>query len=204
MKLKLTKVFFDDKRLKDIYVGATRFEVFKYRAMRLFKRVTITLFLVSFGVGSIYGGYKLGEKSNVQVVMAQTEVDVTDVRFSRKIDELKMKLVDELMACESGGYKDEDGLITFDPHRLDKTLKNAPSIGKLQFKVDTIIYYQKTLYNVNLSRTEAVKLALDTDKAKILARDILFKSRNKANDWLNCANKLDLNKKIDIIKQLEK
>lgn len=202
--MKFTKVFFGDKRLKDIYVGASKWQVFKFKAMRLFKRVMITLFLVSFGVGSIYGGYKLGEKSNVQVVMAQTEVDVTDVRFSRKVDELKMKLVDELMACESGGYTDADGLITFDPHRLDKTLKNAPSIGKLQFKVDTVIHYQKTLYNVVSSPTEAIKLALDTERAKILAKDIMFKSSKKAGDWLNCANKLDLNKKIDLIKSLEK
>lgn len=172
--------------------------------MKLFKQVMITLFVVAFGAGAVYGGYQLGEKSNIQLVMAQKEVDLTDIRFNRKIEDMKMKLVDELMSCESPGYKDEDGLITYDPQKGNTVASKIPSIGRLQFKVSTVIHYQKTLYNAVLSPTEAIKLALDTDKAKVLAKDIMFKSKNKANDWLNCANKLDLNSKIDLIKQLEK
>lgn len=202
--MKLTKVFFGDKRLKDIYVGATKWEVFKFRAMKLFKRVIITIFVISFSVGSIYGGYKLGEKSNVQIAFAEKEVNTTDVKFAKKIEDMKMKLVEDLMSCESPGYKDEDGLITYDPQKGNTLASKIPSIGRLQFKVSTVIHYSKNLYNRSLTPTEAIHIALDTEQAKVLARDIMFKSKNKANDWLNCANKLDLNKKIDLIKELEK
>jgi len=202
--MKLTKVFFGDKRLKDIYVGASKFEVFKFKAMRLFKRVMITLFVVAFGAGAVYGGYQFGEKSNIHLVMAQKEVDVTDVRFNRKIEDMKMKLVDDLMNCESPGYKDEDGLITYDPQKGNTVASKIPSIGRLQFKVSTVVHYQKTLYNRSITPTDAIKLALDTEQSRVLAKDIMFKSNNLANDWLNCANKLNLNEKIKLIKVLEK
>lgn len=171
---------------------------------RFIRNSIIALFVICACVGVSVAGYKIGALSNVQIAFAEKEVDVTDVRFTRKIEDLKMKLVEDLMQCESPGYKDEDGLITYDPQKGNTVASKIPSIGKLQFKVSTVIFYQKTLYNAVLTPTDAIKLALDTDKAKILARDIMFKSKNKANDWENCANTLDLNKKIDLIKQLEK
>ncbi len=167
------------------------------------KRVMVALFLVGFGIGAMYGGYKLGDVERINFTSAK-EIDVTDERFARKIDAMKMGLVDKLIQCESPGYKDEDGLITYDPQRGNTVASKIPSIGRLQFKVSTVIHYKKTLYNAVLTPTEAIKLALDTEQAKVLARDIMFKSSNKANDWLNCASRLDLNKSIDLIKQLEK
>lgn len=172
-------------------------------AKRFIRQSIIALFVLGAGVGATVAGYKFGAVSNVQFVMAQKEVDVTDTRFNRKIEDMKMKLVDDLMNCESPGYKDEDGLITYDPQKGNTVASKIPSIGRLQFKVSTVVHYHKTLYNAVLSPTEAIKFALDTEKARVLAKDIMFKSKNKANDWLNCANKLDLNNKIDLIKELE-
>lgn len=202
--MKITKVFAGDTRLKDIYVGATKFEVFKFKALRLFRRVAIVIIAIDVIGWAGVAGYHYAKSNIAPEIVRASVVDVSDTRFNRKIEELKMSLVDELISCESPNHKDEDGLIIYDPQKGNTNPHKVASIGRLQFKVDTVIFYSKTLYNANLSRTEAVLLALDTPRAKVLARDILFKSRNKANDWLNCANKLDLNKKIDIIKSLEK
>lgn len=173
-------------------------------AKRFIRNSIIALFVLGAGFGITVAGYKVGALSNVQIALAEKEVDVTDARFAMKIEAMKMELVDQLMQCESPGYKDSDGLITYDPQKGNTVASKIPSIGRLQFKVSTVIHYEKTLHNAVLTPTEAIKLALDTEKSKVLARDIMFKSNNKANDWLNCATKLDLNKKIDLIKQLEK
>ena len=196
MKLKLTKVFFGNKRLKDIYVGATKWEVLKYRATKFFKRVLVVSFIIGLCVGSVYGGYQVGKVSKVDFVNAQT-IDLSDKHFSEKIEVLKMKVLEELRSCESGGKSANDGLIVFD------TNKRA-SIGQYQFQVQTVIHYYKTLYNSNLSPTEAIKIALDDEKATKLARDIIFGTKNKAGkDWVNCTAKYDLDRKVDLIKQLE-
>lgn len=204
--MRKTHIFYGNQHVESFNCDGkkyTKWQLFKHNTALLVKRIMIVMFTIGVLVGATYGGYQFGSVEKVDFVSAK-EVDVSDTRFNAKIDVLKMQLVEQLMSCESPGYKDSDGLITFDPHRLDKTLKNAPSIGRLQFKVSTVQYYQKTLYNADLTATEAIKFALDTEKAKVLARDIIFKSSNKANDWLNCANKLDLNKRIDLIKSLEK
>lgn len=199
----MTKIFYGNQYVGKFNCDGSKKSEHK-EAKRFIRNSIVALFVLGAGVGAIVAGYKIGALSNVQFVMAQKEVDVTDVRFNRKIEDMKMKLVDELMNCESPGYKDEDGLITYDPQRGNTVASKIPSIGRLQFKVSTVVHYHKTLYNAVLNPTEAIKFALDTEKAKVLARDILFTSRNKANDWLNCANKLDLNNKIDLIKELEK
>jgi len=201
--MKLTKVFAGNTRLKDIYVGATKWEVFKFKFVRSAKRILTALFLIGAGVGAVYTGYQFGSVEKIDFVSAK-EIDVSDVRFDRKIEDMKMRLVDELMSCESPGYKDEDGLITYDPQKGNTIPSKIPSIGRLQFKVSTVIYYSKILHNRIITPTEAIKIALDTDQAKVLAKNIMFLSKNKANDWLTCANELDLNRKIDIIKQLQK
>lgn len=172
-------------------------------AKRFIRNSIIALFVMSAGVGAVVGGYKLGAISNVQIALAEKEVDVTDIKFSRKIEDMQMKLVEDLMSCETPSKKDTDGWVTYDPDKTGKP-ESVASIGRLQFKVPTVILYQKKLYGVDMTGTDAVKLALDTEKAKVLARDIMFKSTKKAGDWHNCANKLDLNNKIDLIKELSK
>lgn len=199
VKRDIKKVIVQGKDLNEVYPYATKGETMWYKALGCARTCLFVILGVSIMSG--YGQAILHFKASSAEAESRTET--ADEMFARKIDALKMNLVDELMECESPGYKDEDGLITYDPQKGNTVASKIPSLGRLQYKAGTIVYYKKTLNNEVLTNTEAIKLAFDTEKAKILAKDIMFKSKNKANDWLNCATKLDLNRKIDIIKSLE-
>jgi hypothetical protein len=118
--------------------------------------------------------------------------------FDSKIQSIKNKVVEEIKGCEGAGYTEKDGVIIFDSN-------NKASIGLLQFQKNTVIYYYKVLYGKDITGKEAILIALDDTKATELARDIMFKTGNKAGkDWVTCSRKNDSDSKIDIIKQLEK
>jgi hypothetical protein len=101
----------------------------------------------------------------------------------------------KLRACESGGAKDPEGLIVFDSNKV-------ASIGSLQFQVKTVIHYYKTLYGKDITNKEAINIATNDSLAIPLAKDIMFKSKNLANDWFNCSKKLGLESEIKIIKSI--
>jgi len=109
----------------------------------------------------------------------------------------KADVVARLAACESAGHSEDDGIIIFDTN-------NRASIGRLQFQKATVIHYMKRLYGQDITAKEAVLIALDTEKAKALATDIIFTTDNDATDWLNCSNKLGLGADIKAIKKLAK
>lgn len=124
--------------------------------------------------------------------------DNTMYILNSKIDSLKDDVVAQLMSCESGGHKEEDGIIIFDSN-------NKASIGQAQFQVNTVIHYSKLLYGKTVTRKEAVLIAIDKDRAAQLTKDIMFKTKNMAGkDWVNCNKKLGLDAQILMIKRLEK
>lgn len=148
------------------------------------------------------------------ITLPPVTIDNTSTIFAEKIDTLEKAVVENLRACESAGLKESDGLVTFDPTDADfasflasgkKTIvdKGQMSYGTLQFKKKTVIYYYKTLYSKVITPKEAVLIALDDAKAGELAQDIIFKSKNEANDWTNCANKLSLSAQVKAIKSIK-
>lgn len=173
----------------------TRFQAFKFKVVQYVKRTMYVMTAMSVIGWSIYAGSAYIPRT----VWADRLVinDVSTDMFMSRIEKLKMEVVNEIKKCESAGHKEADGLIVNDTN-------NKASIGVMQFQVSTVIHYEKTLHNAVLSPKEAIILALDEEKATQLAKDIMFLSKNKANDWLNCATKFDSNRKIDLIKQLEK
>lgn len=191
---KMLKVIYNGKPLKNIYAHATRWEVFKYKFAILMRKLVIA----SFILGAIYGAYNAGLASTDPVIVEATkEVDVSDTRFSVRIQNLKEGVANQLMKCESAGYSENDGIVIFDSNA-------KPSIGQFQFQKNTVIHFYKTLYGKTITQKEAVLIALDTDKAKALAIDVMFKTTNKAGkDWVNCTKKYDLDKQIDLIKKME-
>lgn len=197
-KLRATKVFAGEKRLKDVYPYATKWEVIKFRAMRLFKQILIGTAMVGILVGVLIGAYQTGAKTVQPITMyAEKKVDVSDMALAEKIDSLKNGVVEKIRKCESAGYKETDGVIVFDTN-------NKASIGTMQFQVNTVIYYTKKLYGKDITRKEAVLIALDDKLAGDLARDIMFKTSSMAQkDWTNCARKLNSDAEIKIIKSLE-
>lgn len=162
-----------------------------YKLLKLMVKILIILFTI-YIVARIYSVYNPTIKTNT------VTIDNSKKLLSTKIEKLKLDIVSTLRACESAGYKENDGIIIFDSNQ-------KASIGTLQFQKATIIHYYKTLYNTSISGKEAVLIALDDIKAGKLAQDIMFTTKNKASkDWYNCSDKYNLDEKIDIINQLTK
>lgn len=157
--------------------------------------------LVIVGVG--YGLWYYGGRYNSEIVYKQIEKEVILDNLKAKINELKGSLVKDLRQCESGGYVESDGLVTFDPHPTNKKVQIA-SFGLYQFKKSTVIHYYKTLYNKDITGLEAINIALSEEKSAELASKIIFETENGLSNWLNCSNKINGKGRLEIIRQLEK
>lgn len=193
MKLKAIKLFQNGKYLRDVYPFATRFEVIKYRVQKFTRKVFQWFTLSGIVAVIILVSFIAGQYSTpVSYVKAET-VD----SLPSKILKLKASVVADLKGCESAGYKEQDGLIILDTN-------NKMSIGQLQFQIDTVQYYSKTLYKKPITRKEAVMIALNTVEAEKLATEVIFNTDKGLSNWINCANRLGLKEKVNIIKQLEK
>jgi hypothetical protein len=195
-KIKAVKLFIGDQRLKDIYPYATRWEVIKWKTARFFRKVLI----LSFIAGLIFGAFKLGVSTNGVSYASAERIEIDNL--SVKINQLKWEVVDKLQACESAGYTEEQGLVTFDPDKSGKK-SHVGSYGNLQYKQPTVQHYMKKLYNKEVTGKEAILIALDLEQARQLTYDIIFKEIGGVNNWLNCANKLGLHGDINIIRKLE-
>lgn len=141
----------------------------------------------------------LGARYMAHPVLAEVEVDNSHIILAQKIETLKNAVVTDVGPnCESKGRKTStDPVIILDTN-------NKASIGVMQWQVSSIIHYYKTLYKRDLSAKEAVLVALDDEKAMALAKSVMFDTKNKASkDWYTCANKMNADARIDIIKSLE-
>jgi len=193
---KLVKYSVNGRRQSPIDLNRTAWGRFVYRAKSFLKR----LFFWAVVIGSIFLAVRIFfPKVEYSIVEKEIVID----NLSEKINELKGELIDTLKKGESLGSKECNALITFDPNPNNKKVE-IPSLGCYQFKVSTVIYYYKKLYNKDITRTEAIAIAIDENKAGELARDIIFKEKGGLDNWHNTAKKNDLYSKLAIIKQLEK
>ena len=95
--IKFTKVFWNGARLKDICVGATRWETFKYTLAIWTRRTMIALFIA----GLSYGAFMTGKMTTEPVkVFADKEV-IVEVKA-------KAPIMDRIALCESGGKHIEE------------------------------------------------------------------------------------------------
>tara|TARA_R110000868_G_scaffold99181_2_gene273050 strand:- start:421 stop:999 length:579 start_codon:yes stop_codon:yes gene_type:complete len=190
-KINYAKVFFGETRLKDIAVGATKWEVFKYKFMRA-TRATV---MAVFALGLLYGAFFTGRVTTSPIFV--NAEDKSQYMFDSKIEQLKNGVVNEILSCESAGHSEDNGIVVFDTN-------GKGSFGQLQFQKDTVIHYYKVLYGKTITGKEAVLIAMDTQKARDLAKDIMFSTKNKAGkDWVNCERKFSSDKQIDLIKKMQ-
>jgi len=162
------------------------------------KRITyrIKRFLRWF-IPTIIAGVAIGammfSTSSVTIAERKVEVDTTP----EKIKALQADVIDRLLACESAGKSEDAGLIVFDTN-------NQASIGQLQFQIKTVQQYEKQLHGRDISRKEAIMIALDTDEARALATEIIFNVDGGIYNWQNCAIKHNLVNEIAVLKKLAK
>lgn len=155
-------------------------------------------------VCAVIYGYAVGVHTHlVSADSKPITIDTSRQMFAAQMDKMKFMIVEEVRGCEGQSYKESDGLVTFDPKIGGKNDATAMSYGTLQFKKSTVIYYYKLLYGKVITSKEAVLIALDDERSGQLATDIMFKTKNMANDWATCAAKWDTNNKIKIIKRFE-
>ena len=79
------------------------------------------------------------------VITNTVTVDVSSAQYAQKIDSLEKDIVLQVEKCESAGFSNDFGLVTYDPKLGGKNDATAFSYGNLQFKKATVVYYYKTL-----------------------------------------------------------
>lgn len=163
--------------------------------MKLYKSI---LLVIVIGVVAYFGGAKFSK----EVVYRQVEKEVILDNLTGKVNQLKGELVKELRQCESQGYKESDGLVTWDPNPKNKKVQIA-SFGLYQFKVSTVQFYYKKFYNKDVTGLEAIQIALSEEKSGELASEVIFRDGALGN-WYNCTKAKGLQSKLDVINTLLK
>lgn len=193
--MKRIKVFWNGQRLKDIYPHATRWQVFKYRVYMAVRRLVQVVAIVAVLVGSGW----LGATFYPETVLAIHEVKINTL--PERLDQIKDDVVLRLEQCESGGAREPEALITYDPDKSGKK-GNIASLGSLQFKVHTVQHYISKFDGRALSQVDAIKIATDRNEARELAKRVIFEEEGGVFNWANCAKKLNLVPEIEVIKKL--
>lgn len=163
--------------------------------MKLYK-----LILLIIGIGIIC--YFCGGYFNKEIVYKQVEKEVVLDNLIGKINQLKGEIINDIFMSENGGNKEDDVLITYDPNPRNKKVQIA-SVGNCQFKLSTIQYYEKQLYNKDLTRKEALMIAISDEKCKELMTDIIFKYKDGWQEWYNSGKKINASDRLSIIRELE-
>ncbi len=187
------KRFWNGKDLNEVYPHATTWKVIKYRISKLFRKVII----LSAITATLLLSAQIGRYAKPAVIYKTEakEVIINIDNLTPKIDELKASVNADIKKCESAGHPESDGIIILDTN-------NKMSIGQYMYQKDTVLYYYKTLYKKDITKKEAVLIALDSTKASDLTDDILYKTPNGYTNWLNCSNKYDIKNRVAIIKSL--
>jgi hypothetical protein len=119
-----------------------------------------------------------------------------EVLSAEKVESLKNKLIDDLGVCETLGVAEPDATIILDSN-------NEMSIGNYMFQIKTVQHYVQKFENRKISRVDAIRIAIDHDKAKELTKRILFTEKQGYKNWFNCAGKLGLSGKISLVNSIQ-
>ncbi len=97
---KKVRLYVNGERQRDVYLNKTKFQIFKYKAKRFFKRLFITVAVLAIVIGI----YKLGGLLNPATVYTKAEV-IKEVT-------VKAPILDRIAKCESGNrHYDSNGQI---------------------------------------------------------------------------------------------
>lgn len=192
--LKALPVTWNGQPMRMIYPHATRFQVFKFKAMKFLVKV-VKITLVGIGGGLLIAfSFKIGQffPATYKIASSPT-VDNLPV----KIHELKSSLLTTLNDCESPANTEHNKPVIIDTN-------HEVSIGAYRFQIATVVHYYKTLYNQTISPIQAILISLDKASSSKLASDIIFGVKGGlVNNWTNCTAKYSLDDKLTLINQLQ-
>lgn len=161
--------------------------------------IVLTLFAMAVLTAHPWVSAALGREikaDNPPLLLPVFPVAHADVTMEAKIEALKDELVDDLARkCETKDAKEPDSVIIFDSN-------NQASIGAWQFQIKTVQHYVKLFEGRDISRADAIRIAIDHEQARSLAKRIIFEEQGGVFNWANCEAKLDLAPEIEVIKKL--
>lgn len=194
-RMKILKIVFGfGVRVSDVWKNETKLQFYWFK----FLRWTGNGVKIAFVLGLVYGAFQIGAKTTEpRTVYAEKKVEIVNDSLQAKIADLKQGVLVDLRGCETKGFKESDGVIILDTN-------NKMSIGPYQFQKDTVVYYEKSLYNKVVTPKDSVEIALDQDQAGALASDVIFNTDKGLTNWINCSNSLNLVNRVAFIKDLEK
>lgn len=119
---------------------------------------------------------------------------VPEPTMEEKLEELKDEVRNKIMKIESGSIVTDTGemFATFDPPRSKyekcrriggKMDLECLSFGPLQFKIPTIIYYEKKINDRDVTEKEAFEIAHDLEEASRLFDDIIYNEEGGIWNW---------------------
>ncbi len=185
-KFKGVRITWNGVPLRDVYPHATKWEMFKYRFFRAVRR-TLQVTFAGVGIMAVLGiAFLIGkneDRLSPELVAIVAQPVYAGETMQSKVDALKDRLLDEMVACENPTHL----LVNPDDNKAGTLpFKDKVSIGDLQFKLSTIQHMYKVLHGVSLSDREALQLGLDTKKARELALEAWINIKGSVNQW-SCA-----------------
>ncbi len=115
-----------------------------------------------------------------------------------KVDVLKNKVLDEMVACENPHH----WLVWLDDTKSHSlTQKDKNSNGDLAFKISTVQRFSKQLHGTTLNDHDALLLALDPSQARDLAINSWVNIKGSINEW-SCATDV-MKTQIDDIRLMQ-
>jgi len=141
--------------------------------------------VLAFGLSSLALGACVPQSSTASKHMPGPVMSVAEAKASA-LEERKDAIMRELATCESGGHGEADRPIYG---------FRGMFVGRFQFMPTTVRAYVQQREGRVLSLREAADLAHDYEKAKELAKYMIFE-QGQVNAWPACARKLGLHQQV--------
>lgn len=157
---------------------------------------TLTIFFL-IGLANLLLAIPEGSPVTYHAPQTQAaEVKVIKVNtLADKIDELKEDVLDTLKKCESGTATEDSAVI----NPMDG---GSPSFGLYQFKIKTVQHYVQKFESRDITRLEALYIAMDGESSRALAKTVIFDEIGGLWNWKNCTEKHGLANQITLIRKL--
>ena len=144
--------------------------------------------VLAFGLSSLALGACVHQTAQTPKQMPGRVMTVAEAKAAA-VENRKDEMLRDLATYESGGHGESDvpiygGRGTF--------------VGRFQFMPRTVMAYVQQRDGTMLSFQEAKDLAHDYDRAKELAKYMIFE-QGRINDWPACARKLGLRQQVSEI-----
>ena len=144
--------------------------------------------VLAFGLSALALGACVPQTAQKPKQMPGPVLSIAEAK-AQALESRKDEMLRELATCESGGHGDSDRPI----YGFRGTF-----VGRFQFMPRTVISYVQQRDGTVLSFQEAKELAHDYDRAKDLAKYMIFE-QGRINDWPACARKLGLAQQVNEI-----